>query len=423
MLFRRPTLRDPAEAYAALRLLPAARPLMDAIGPADDLWVVGGAVRDLLLGIPPHELDLVTTGAVDELAARLGPIVARHERFGTVEVEPQAGVRYDVARARRESYADPGALPDVEPVDRIEDDLGRRDVSLNAIALRLRDGRLVEVPGARDDLAAGRLRVLHDRSFVDDPTRVWRVARYASRLGFGVEPETRALAAAADPSTVSGARHGSELRLALGEPDPAGVLSTLVELNPRFLPPGFDPAPAGVVAAQALLPIGARADLVRLAASCAGVGLDELLPWLEAIELTAAEREIVGAGSRASTLAPLSRATTPAEIQRAAVGVPDEVVALAGGPNARRWFDEIRHVRLLIDGHDLLAAGVPAGPELGRRLRQALAAKLDGRLDFALPPREAELAAALADPDRAAPDSTAPDPAAARSDAEPETER
>lgn len=397
MSVRRFPVLAPADAWSTLRRSRVARPLVDATGPADDVWVVGGAVRDLLLGVEPHELDLVVTAPVDDLAQRLAPVVARHERFGTVEVEPSPGVRYDIARARRESYVAPGALPDVTPVDAIEADLERRDVTINAMALRVRDGAFVAYPGALEDLADGVLRVLHPASFRDDPTRVWRVARYAARLGGAVESQTAAWAAEADPATISGSRHGAELRLALRERDPAAVLATVQALNPGFLPRGFDPYPSGLDAALALLPRGGRPDLVRLAACCAGVALPELLPWLEALELTTAERTIVGAGSRDSTLAPLRAARTPAEIHRAAAGTPDEIVALAGGPNAERWFASIRHVRLEITGHDLRAAGIPAGPELGRRLGRALDAKLDGELDPSLPTRAAELAVALAD--------------------------
>lgn len=397
MSVRRYPLIAPADAWSTLRRSRVARPLVDATGPDDDVWVVGGAVRDVLLGIEPHELDLVTTGSVEDLAQRLAPVVARHDRFGTLEVEPSPGVRYDIARARRETYAAPGALPEVTPVDTVEADLERRDVTINAMALGVRDGAFVAHPSALEDLAAARMRVLHPASFRDDPTRVWRVARYATRLGGTVEPETAAWAADADPTTISGSRHGTELRLALGERDPASVLATVQDLNPRFLPRGFEPHPAGLDDALALLPRGGRADLVRLAASCAGVELAELMRWVEAIELTSAERTTVGAGSRASTLAPLRSARTPSEIHRAASGVPDEIVALAGGPNAELWFGSLRHVRLEITGHDLRAAGIPAGPELGRRLGRALDAKLDGELDPSLPPRAAELAVALAD--------------------------
>jgi tRNA nucleotidyltransferase (CCA-adding enzyme) len=116
-----------------------------------------------------------------------------------------------------------------------------------------------------------------------------------------------------------------------------------------------------------------------------------LLAWLDAMSFPAGDRDLVAAGSRAAVAAPLRAARTNAEIARAARGAPVEVVALAGGDNARRWIDELRHVRLDITGDDLLAAGVPEGPELGKRLRRALERKLDGELDG----RAAELEAAL----------------------------
>ena len=118
-----------------------------------------------------------------------------------------------------------------------------------------------------------------------------------------------------------------------------------------------------------------------------------LLRWLDDLGFPAAERDLVAAASRAATAAPLHAARTNAEVARAARGAPVEAVALAGGDQARRWLDELRHVRLQITGDDLLAAGVPEGPEVGARLRRALERKLDG----AAPDREAELRAALDD--------------------------
>jgi tRNA nucleotidyltransferase (CCA-adding enzyme) len=248
------------------------------------------------------------------------------------------------------------------------------------------------VPRALDDLSEGWLRVLHDDSFVDDPTRLWRVARYAARLGFAIDPHTFALARAADPTTVSGVRMGNELRLALREPDPLAVLETARSLNDQLLPPHFTTRPGGVSEALALLPPEGRADLVVLARCVTRMDVRELLDWLDELGFTAGEREIVAAGSRPSTWRPLQVARTPSEIARAARGAPVEVVALAGGPNARRWLEELRQVRLEITGHDLLAAGIPEGPEIGRRLQAVLDQKLDGLLDDG---RDAELAAAL----------------------------
>src|SRR3954468_1981004 len=164
------------------------------------IWVVGGAVRDLLLGRRPVELDVVVEGdahAVARRAAeRLGGGVRVHDRFGTATVRCR-GTALDGARARKESYPRPGALPDVRLGAGIEEDLARRDFTVNTLALRLADGRLAGRPGARDDLAAKLWRVLHDGSFADDPPRLLRLARYAARLGFGVEPRTGDLASEA----------------------------------------------------------------------------------------------------------------------------------------------------------------------------------------------------------------------------------
>jgi tRNA nucleotidyltransferase (CCA-adding enzyme) len=385
-----PRVRSPGQALDALRALPCGARALAAFGAGGGVRLVGGAVRDLLLDRPPREIDLVVEGDLDAAIARLGGTVTAYGRFGTATVETDDGCRFDLVRARRETYLRPGALPEVEPAG-IDEDLRRRDVTVNAIALGF-DGALAAVPGALDDLEAGVLRVLHDRSFVDDPTRLWRVARYAARLGFEVEPRTRALAAAADPSTVSGDRLGTELRLALREPDPPAALRAARDLNPRLLPPGFDPAPPRLAGALALLPPDeGRADLVTLAAATAGMDTRALLAWLDDMGFTAADRDVVAAASRFSTGAPLRAAGTPAQIARAARGAPLEAVALAGGENARRWLDELRHVRLEITGDDLLAAGIPQGPEIGERLRRALDRKLDGEIAG----RDAELRAAL----------------------------
>jgi tRNA nucleotidyltransferase (CCA-adding enzyme) len=386
-------VRTPAEALQELRALPCGARLLDAldrIGAHSPGALVGGAVRDLLLERAPRELDVVVEGDPGPLLEALGPgELQRHPRFGTATLRTADGCTYDVARARTETYAHPGALPDVRWAS-LEEDLRRRDVTVNAIALRP-DGTLAAVDGAMDDLRDGVLRVLHDASFRDDATRLWRVARYAARLGFAVDPQTSALAAAADPSTVSGDRLGGELRLALREPDPFAALRAARELNPRLLPPGFDVREQPAREALALLAGEGRGDLVVLAACTAEMDTGALLRWLDAMGFPGAERDLVAASSRFVTGAPLRAARTPSQIARAARGAPVEAVALVGGENARRWLTELRHVGLEIGGDDLLAAGVPPGPELGERLRHAL----DRKLDDGIGGREAELRAAL----------------------------
>jgi len=369
-----------------LAQLPRGRAVLDAAQAMPGVHLVGGAVRDLALGLVPHEIDLVVEGDPDPLLAALGGADVEHERFGTATVE---GV--DVVRARAEDYRQPGALPDVRPGD-IDADLRRRDFTVNAIAVALADATVHAVEHAAEDLDGRRLRVLHDGSFRDDPTRLWRLARYAARLGFAIEERTRKLAAqavaAGAPGTASGVRIGNELRLALREPDPVAALHQATALG--LLPAGFEPAWPDE--ALAMLPPEGRADLVILAASCAGMDARALIAWLDHLGFVATERDLVAASSRFVVGSPLRAARTPSEIARAARGAPIEAVALAGGDNARRWIDDLRHVGLHITGDDLLAAGVPQGPEIGARLRRALERVLDGEI---APSRDAELAAAL----------------------------
>ena len=379
---------DGQDLLERLAELPRGRAVIEAANGVTGVYLVGGAVRDLALGLAPHEIDLVVEGDPDPLLAALGGADVEHERFGTAMVD---GV--DIVRARAESYPQPGALPDVRPGD-IDDDLARRDFTVNAIAVALNDASVHAVDHAGDDLDARRLRVLHDGSFRDDPTRLWRLARYAARLGFAIEERHAALAAEAvadgAPTTVSGVRMGNELRLALREPDPVAALVEAVALG--LLPPGF--VPLRPDEALALLPPGeGRRDLVVLAASCAGMDARALLAWLDHMGFHRALSAISSRRRRASSSARrCARRSTPSEIARAARGAPIEAVALAGGDNARRWIDELRHVELHITGDDLLAAGVPQGPEIGERLRRALARVLDGEIPRE---RDAELAAAL----------------------------
>jgi tRNA nucleotidyltransferase (CCA-adding enzyme) len=380
----------------ALAGLPAGPELLRAAARTAGVHLVGGAVRDILLGGQPRELDVVVDGDPAALIASLvaagrgdaAAEVVHHARFGTASVALDGG-RIDIARSRRERYPRPGALPDVEPAP-LADDLRRRDFTVNAIAVSLPDGAVTAVPDAFADLQAGRLRVLHDESFRDDPTRLLRLARLRVRLGFTVEPRTAELAAAADLGTVSGARIGAELRLALAEPDPVDALAAYAEL------PGLplDVDRRLLRRACDLLGAAGRPELLLLAGVTRRRGDPE---WLGGLELTAADRDAVLAGWEAGTLArAIAAAGSPSELGRLLAGRPIEAVALAGalGPAAAvtRWLDELRHVGLEIDGDDLIAAGVAPGPELGRRLEWTLARKLDGLLPAG---REAELLSAL----------------------------
>jgi tRNA nucleotidyltransferase (CCA-adding enzyme) len=394
----------PEELAGRLRRLPAGRTLLERTAHRDRVFLVGGGVRDLLLGVEPSELDLVVEGDAISLARELGGHVLAYDRFGTCKVRLD-GYTFDIATARSETYERPGALPQVAPAP-LAEDLKRRDFTVNAIAMALggeREGTLQTLPEALEDLKARALRVLHDRSFIDDPTRLLRLARYAGRLNFTVEPHTRELARTALRTgalqTVSGPRLGAELRLLAREHAALEAFAALRELHiDRAIHSNFGLADASPAErALRLLPPDGRPDLLVLAAAAEGIPPEELSGLLNRLGFQAADRErIVSAAAGARALAAaLERARTPAEIAAAAARAPLEQVALAGGHGgadaAGAWLDDLRHVRLEIDGHDLLAAGVPQGPLIGRALRAALGAKLDGRVTG----RQQELAEAL----------------------------
>ncbi len=371
-------------------------PAVAALDGEDSVYVVGGAVRDLLLGLEPHELDFVVEGDAVAVARRIGGRVIAHERFGTATVSID-GATFDLAGARRERYPRPGALPEVELGASLREDLERRDFTVNAIALHLADGELTWLPGAEEDLGARRLRVLHDASFRDDPTRLLRLARYAARLGFEPEERTDRLAgeavAGGAVETITGSRMGAELRLLLQEPQPAALLALERHGLGRALLERFSVDRELVERAIALCPADARADLVALA-GC----LDRAASpaRLDALAFPAEERAIVAtAASRAPHLAEaIEDAIDDAGVWRALRRERPETVALAGalGPReaAQRWLEDIRHRRLAINGDDIVAAGL-SGPAVGEALDAAMVAMLEGRADS----REEQLAAAL----------------------------
>jgi tRNA nucleotidyltransferase (CCA-adding enzyme) len=384
--------------------LPAGRPLLAALNSQPGVYLVGGAVRDVLLGGAPSDLDLVVEGDPVAVAARIGPNPVVYDRFGTTTVA-SAGFSYDIGAARRETYAEPGALPAVSPAG-LQEDLQRRDFTVNAIAVALdgpRPGELIAYPGGLDDLEQRTLRILHDQSFLDDPTRLLRLARYQARLGFSIDPHTRELAGQAVGGgaldAVSGARIGNELRLLAREQDPVAALLALRELeldraiHPRFGLTDAELARRGL----ALLPLDGRRDRLVLAAAALTIPAGELRGLLDRLDFEAADRDAILAAVR---VAPdLSRALTAArrasEIAEAVGQAGPEAVALAGALGAedpaQEWLERLRLIRLEIDGRDLIAAGVPEGPALGRGLKAALAAKLDGRARG----REDELRVAL----------------------------
>lgn len=380
-------LLDPADGPAllgAVSSLPGAARLLAAVAQTDaPAYLVGGAVRDLLTGTTPRELDVTVEDDVSGLASALGGDVTHHERFGTATVPARAGeVSIDLARTRAETYAAPGALPDVEPAP-IDIDLHRRDATLNAIAIDLRTGAVRTAGPALEDLDAMVLRVLHPASFVDDPTRLWRLARYEVRLGADWEPTTALLARHAIEGgaleTVSLERLAAELRLALREPDPYGALAAAERLG---LPPRFELDAVRLEQAERLgAGLAPAGDLVLAALASTDPLLRRMLDRKDEAAVLDGALVLRSGAAAQRRPGPLPADAPGSRLRRRFDGLPDAAIAAAPDVEAAaRWLGEVRHVQPVITGADLLAAGVPAGPALGEGLAAVRDAVLDQRI-------------------------------------------
>jgi tRNA nucleotidyltransferase (CCA-adding enzyme) len=381
-----------------IRALPGAERLLPALAGLAPAWLVGGAVRDLLLGAPSVDLDVAVEGdapaVAREAATRLGGRAAEHNRFGTATVKGD-GLSVDLATTRRETYAHPGALPDVEPAP-LDEDLARRDFTVNAMAASLdptRLGELRDPHGGQADLAAGVIRVLHDRSFIDDPTRLLRAVRYESRLGFRMDPETERLArdaiAAGAPSTVSGARIRDELLDLLEEPAVAASVARMQDLHlDRALSPLLgDVRPEDVVAAaDAAEARGGQRRFAALATLIAG-DPEDLAGWVEDLHLRAEDRDaVLHAARKGPQLVRQLEPQLPDSVIHALLHceLPETLgVAIALGARRApidRYLEQLSGTGLEITGDDLRSAGIPEGPAIGRALRETLRRKLDGEI-------------------------------------------
>ncbi len=408
--------RDLRQRLLALPGLERAFEAVQAVGEGfEGVYLVGGAVRDLLMDEPSFDVDIAVEGDGiafgRALATALGGRVVPHDKFGTAVVLHEGG-RIDVATARTEFYDHPGALPAVEQAS-IREDLYRRDFTINALAVSLKGedfGRLVDFFGGLRDLEQRVVRVLHNLSFIDDPTRLFRALRYENRYGFRMESHTQALARACVEmelvGELSSARLRDELEALLSEQEVAGTLRRLGELRlDRAIHPHL-------VADEGAVELVAELDELRLrfapetplwrprlAALARRLPPDELYGWFERLRLRRRDADRI---ADAVTVAPRLREVVAATDEPAALRAlaephdPDGLLmAMAGAEGAvrgrlERYFEELRDVRLEISGADLAELGLDESPRVGEVLDEVLRRKLNGELEG----REAELAAA-----------------------------
>lgn len=390
------------------------------------VYLVGGLVRDLLLGdLPGRDLDLVVEGDGPHfarlLADEVGGRVREHRAFMTAVVVDPEEFHVDVATARSEFYRAPAALPEVAS-SALRQDLYRRDFTINTMAVRLgprEKAELIDHFGGRRDLEEGVIRVLHSLSFIDDPTRVLRAVRLEQRLGFEIAPETLHLIEVALEEGVfdqlSGSRLRDELRLLLD--DPAVALRGLDRLAELDLMPAIDPELrlGAEVRERLRQAVGAyhwfrleavpeppvelwRLLLVVLVDSLGAGGAERLAGRLM---LAGDDRGVVAAapGRLAAARKVLRRRRLrPHEVAATLADKPGEDLLYLLGSEAepvrrrvRRDLTEYRPFRLGVRGADLVAAGVEPGPAIGEALRRTRNARLDGDIGA-----EEELGHALA---------------------------
>ncbi len=372
-----------------------------AASQGESLYLVGGVVRDLLLGRTNLDLDLVVEGDALNLAQRLADIthgkITTHPRFNTAKVRWNKW-SIDLATARSETYARPGALPTVKPSS-IGMDLFRRDFTINTMAIELtpsRYGQLIDLYGGRDDLERKLIRILHERSFIDDATRIWRGLRYEQRLDFQLEPDTLKLLKRDIPmlDTISGDRIRHELELILKEEFPEKVLRRAEEL--RVLPKLH----------KSLKGDGWLAEKFGQARQLSSPNLPsvELYMALLAYRLTDEENEkLISRLRLPKSLAQTLRDTNSLKAKLEALAEPElkpsSIYSLLHGycspaitanllagdslvarQHIQAFLTKLRYVKPSLTGNDLKKMGIAPGPRMKEILQRLHEARLDGRV-------------------------------------------
>ena len=388
--------RLPAE---LVNFMPAAGKAAQSRG--QSLYLVGGVVRDLLLGRTNLDLDLVVEGdaiaLASELAGSKGARIVTHPRFGTAKLQWQER-SIDLATARSETYPKPGALPTVQP-GTIDSDLARRDFTINAMAVKLNPasyGELLDPHGGRDDLKRKLVRMLHEKSFIDDATRIWRGLRYEQRLDFQLEPSTLKLLKrdTAMLATASGDRIRHELELALKEELPekilrrADELGVLARVHPALKADGWLAerlAQARQLSSPGSPPLALY--LALLAYPLSGEETEQLISYLrlpKTLAQTLRDTAVIRAGLKALSAPDLKPSGIYSLLNGyGSVALTASLIAVDSSTASERihfYLNKLRYVKPVLSGADLKRMGVTQGPRIREALNMLREARLDGKV-------------------------------------------
>ena len=357
------------------------------------VYLVGGPVRDAVLDVPANDLDFVLIGdaptLASDLAEELGGQVTVHPRFGTATVEIE-GDRIDIVTARKEVYSFPGSLPEVS-ASSLEDDLARRDFSINAMALPLSGDspEVIDPHGGLEGLAYRRVATLHPGSFTDDPSRMLRAVRYEQRLGLQISDTTlsemQSALAGRHADAVSGDRWRQEFQKIFEEPQAFKMLIRAIGLGilAAIHPALSDSRPLAILAGEGrLAPSDLLAALAMPLSAADGEGVSSRLnlptDWARVVRDTIVLQGILPEITEPSV--------SPSKVCSALEKLDADAIAAAARLSLdiqlafrlRRYLDVWRLVSPVLTGDDLLAMGVPPGSDVGEVLRELNSAKLDG---------------------------------------------
>jgi tRNA nucleotidyltransferase (CCA-adding enzyme) len=372
---------------------------------AGDAYLIGGSVRDLVLGREPSDPDIVVTGNgprfARALAEKINGTVTSVSQFGTAVIDTPTGP-IDIATARSETYSSPASLPDITP-STIEDDLQRRDFSVNAMAISILPGKwgeLLDRHRGFSDAARGKIRILHDESFRDDPTRILRAVRYEIRLGFSLAVDT-AEALDRDLSYIdrlSSARLLAELQKMLREPMRADILRRAEELGiVGAISPTLRVTVSGLKTMEHFAgpanpdsPASDPVELLFVACLTSSLTEEEAEPLIVRLQPDRDWQAVIrGAAAFRNVVSILELpGLKPSEIVELLARIPGPVIEYqrVAGPKTRQrehieaFVRRHREVRPEMTGDELIAEGAPPGPILGKLLLELKNARLDGKV-------------------------------------------
>lgn len=362
-------------------------------------YLVGGCVRDILMGASNLDIDIALEGDphtfIDRYGSAKGAKITRHDKFGTATLIMD-GLRLDFSMTRTETYPSPGALPVVKPGN-IVDDMRRRDITINAMALSIAEsdfGSLIDPHGGSADLSAKKIRILHDNSFVDDPTRIPRAIRYEQRFEFVIDPHTLALIGrgVGGLASITGDRVRHEIEKIFQEQRPELSLSRAQELGVlQHMLPGFKPdanlkrrvSDLRLVADDQL---GSEAHFAAVACYLPKADADAIAARLNLSQK--ARRAISDARAIIGNEILHEQGIKPSRIYEILSKFSEDGILAALASSETKYFKEnvhfywaqLRHAKTSLNGDDVMKLGVPARAKVGQALELLLKGRLDGEL-------------------------------------------